>query len=564
MKIFSTLLLVILSFTAFAGEPDVIFVNGKIITVDKTGSVVSAVAVKDGKFLAVGKDAEIRKLAGEKTRIVDLMKMTVTPGFIDAHTHPLETMYLKNDFVDCRYPGVSSVKQALRNISDSVKTAKKGEWIFAACVSATQDKFAEKRLPTKAELDSISPFNPVMVANGAHLCIVNSAGLQLIGAFKGVIRLPKGGSSVLDKDGNPTGTVTDGQSDIPPKLTLQQLERFYTTDIQQFWNSYGFTSMMALTNSMAVPFMQKIAATGFKPTVRYTISVWTSPDGAEIPEDLSVYQFPKGSDTDYFRFAGVKAWVDGENDARTGFMYDPYVGHADTDPAGGKGSLVTSIEGTEKLCGIAQKNHVICMLHCSGDRAMDMGLETYENMAAKGKPTALFRIEHFGDFQMMGNQLDRAVKLHSLGLRISVQPVWLLVLAKEDVEDMGPERAATGYRFRSMIDAGLEPAGSSDVTGIYLANTNPFKGIYAAVTRNSDNGIFYKEQAITVTEALKMYTIWGAKAMGEEDIKGSIEPGKFADMVVLSADVLSIPPEELINVKAMKTIVAGNIVYEAK
>jgi predicted amidohydrolase YtcJ len=543
---------------------DVIYYNGKIITLDKESRIVEAVAVRAGKILLVGSDKEVKKLAGQNTKMIDLKKKTVTPGFIDAHTHPLETMYLAKDFVDCRYPGVSSVKQALRNISDSVKTAKKGEWIFAACVSASQDKFAEKRLPTKAELDSISPDNPVMVANGTHLCVVNSMGLGLIGAQKGVSRLPNGGGLVLDKDGNPTGTITDGQSDIPPKLTLNQARKFYTKDIQEFWNSYGYTSMMAITSSMAVPVMQKVAATGFKPTIRYTVSVWTTPNGKEMPEDLSVYKFPQGADPDYFRFAGIKAWIDGENDARTGYLYDPYIGHADTDPSGGKGSLVTSPEEVAKFCETASKNNVMCMLHCSGDHAVDMGLTAYENLVSKGKPGNLFRIEHFGDFQLLGNQLDRAIKLHDKGLRISVQPVWLMVLAKEDVEDMGPERAATGFRFRSMIDAGLEPAGSSDVTGIYLLNTNPFKGIYAAVTRNSDFGIFYKEQAISVTEALKMYTIWGAKSMGEEKVKGSLEPGKFADMVVLSDDILTIPPDQLINVKAQKTIVAGNIVYELK
>ena len=146
----------------------------------------------------------------------------------------------------------------------------------------------------------------------------------------------------------------------------------------------------------------------------------------------------------------------------------------------------------------------------------------------------------------------------------TVQPVWLLDLVKADYENMGAERASTGFRFRSMIDAGLEPAAGTDVTGIYLANINPFLAIYAAVTRDSDMGIFQPEQAISVTEALKMWTIWAAKSMGEADLKGSIEPGKYADMTVLSDDIFTIPKEGLKDVKVLKTIAGGEVVYQSK
>jgi predicted amidohydrolase YtcJ len=150
------------------------------------------------------------------------------------------------------------------------------------------------------------------------------------------------------------------------------------------------------------------------------------------------------------------------------------------------------------------------------------------------------------------------------GLYISVQPTWLLDLVKADFENMGELRTRTGFQFRSMIDAGLEPAAGTDVTGIYLDNVNPFLAIYAAVTRQSDAGIFEPGQAISVTEALKMWTIWAARSLGEADLKGSIEPGKYADMTVLSDDILTMPKENLKDAKALKTIVGGKVVYEAK
>jgi predicted amidohydrolase YtcJ len=150
------------------------------------------------------------------------------------------------------------------------------------------------------------------------------------------------------------------------------------------------------------------------------------------------------------------------------------------------------------------------------------------------------------------------------GFKISIQPTWLLDLVKADYENMGPERTKTGFRFRDMIDAGLEPAAGSDVTGIYLDNVNPFLAIYAAVTRDSDDGLFEPAQAVTVTEALKMWTVWAAKSMDEFDMKGSIEPGKYADMTVLSDDIFSMEKEGLKDVKVTKTVVGGEVVYEAK
>jgi predicted amidohydrolase YtcJ len=167
-------------------------------------------------------------------------------------------------------------------------------------------------------------------------------------------------------------------------------------------------------------------------------------------------------------------------------------------------------------------------------------------------------------FQMSDKQLRRARAMVEEGFKISIQPTWLLDLVKADYENMGPERTRTGFKFRSMIDAGLEPAAGTDVTGIYLDNINPFLAIYASVTRQSDRGVFMPEQAVSVTEALKMWTVWAAKSMGEFDVKGSIEPGKYADMTVLSDDIFTMPKENLKDVKVLTTIVGGTVVYEAK
>jgi predicted amidohydrolase YtcJ len=544
--------------------PDVVFFNAKIVALDAAGSTVSGVAVKDGKILKVGTADEIKKLAGPSTQLVDLDGKTVVPGLIDAHCHPMETIYLKDAWVDCRYPQTKSVKEALAHIAEWAKKTPKGQWIYVACVSASENKFIEKRLPTKAELDAAVPDNPVLLANGAHQCVVNSLALKRVGIKKGMKRLPRGATVVLDKKGEPTGVLLDAMADIPTVPTLAELERCYTSGIQEFWNRNGFTSLLAITPAAALPVLQKVAASKMTPTIRYTTSIWTAANGKGMPENLSKFHMPKGVDPAWYRFGGIKVWIDGENDARTGYMCEPYIGHFDTDPPGGHGTLVTPQPQANRLAALANKAGAICMFHCSGDRATTIGLNAYEKVVKSGQPKTNIRIEHFGMFQLTDAQLKRAKELKNKGLHVSVQPIWLLELVKADYENMGAIRASTGFQFRSMIDAGLEPTASSDMTGIYLGNINPFEAMYAMITRESDRGLFLPGQAISVTEALKMWTVWAAKSMGEDNVKGSIEPGKYADMTVLSGDILTMPKEEIKDLKAVKTIVGGKVVYGAK
>jgi len=337
---------------------------------------------------------------------------------------------------------------------------------------------------------------------------------------------------------------------------VAQLEQYYTKDLQEFWNQHGFTSVLAITPAAALPVLQKIAGMKVQPTIRYTTAIWTSANGKDMPEDLAKFRMPAAADPAWYRFGAIKVWIDGENDCRTGYMYGPYIGHFDTDPPGGRGSLVTSQVDADRFAGIANKNGVISMMHCSGDEAIDIGLTAYENQVKWGATGTIMRIEHFGMFQMSDEQLHARRRCVT---RISKyqSATWLLDLVKADYENMGPERTRTGFRFRSMIDAGLEPAAGSDVTGIYLDNVNPFLAIYAAVTRESDNGIFLSQGKPSPSpRRSRLWTVWAAKSMGEADLKGSIEPGKYADMTVLSDDIFTMPKENLKDVKVLKTIVA--------
>lgn len=545
---------------------DVIFVNGKITTLNDAAPGAEAVAVTGGRFSAVGSTAAVQKLAGAATKVVDLHGRRVVPGLIDAHCHPVETLWMKDDWVDGRFPGTDSVAKVLQKLAERAKKTRKGDWIFVACVSASENKFTEKRLPTRAELDEAGPDNPVILGNGTHMAIVNSAALTALNITKGQTKLPKGGTVLLDADGEPTGVITDGFADIPSSPQPSEIARYIENGIPEFWNTHGYTSLMAITPHQLVPALQAVSAKIKQSSIRYSVSVWAAPDGKGFPADLSEFEMPPEADPDFFKFVGLKAWVDGENDCRTGYMYQPYLGHFDIDPPGGRGTLVTPQEDANAFADFAHKNNRIAMLHSSGDAAVDIGLGAYEHSAQAGAasgshPDTIRRIEHFGMFQVTDSQLQRAQNLLAHGLRISVQPIWLTELVKADYENMGPERAVTGFKFKTMIESGLEPAASTDMTGIYLGNVEPFTAMEAMVTRRSDKGVFEAHEAISVDDALRMWTLWPAKAMGEGDHRGSIEVGKLADMTVLTDDVFSVAPEEIHTVAAAQTIVGGRVVF---
>lgn len=541
--------------------PDTVFINGKITTLDDAGSQAQAVAVRAGRVVAVGSNAEIRTLASAETAVVDLEQRRVVPGLIDAHCHPVETLWMKNDWVDARFPETASVAEALAKIRERAATSTAGEWIFVACVSASENKFAEKRLPTKNELDAASPDNPLILGNGTHMAIVNTAALKALKIAKGQHTLPKGGTVLLDEGVEPTGVITDGFADIPSSPPASEVAGFYAQGIPEFWNAHGYTSILAITPHQVVPALQAVSATVSQPNIRYSISVWASPNGNGFPDDLGDFDMPQSADPDYFRFVGIKAWVDGENDCRTGYMYEPYLGHFDIDPPGGRGTLVTPQQQADAFADRAARDHRIAMLHCSGDAAVDIGLGAYEHAAQGDSAASLRRIEHFGMFQLTDAQLERAKALVNKGLRISVQPIWLTELVKADIENMGPQRAKTGFKFKTLIEAGLQPAASTDMTGIYLGNVNAFVAMEAMVTRRSDDGEFEPQEAISVEDALRMWTTWPAAAIGEADNRGTIEVGKLADMTVLTDDIFAIPPDQLHSVQAEKTVVGGRVVF---
>ena len=537
-----------------------VFLHGRILTLDATGTMVQAVAVKDGRILATGSDATIRRLAGAQTTVIDLQGRTVLPGFIDGHVHPSFAVRMIERYLDGRIATTPSVAVLLRKIATRAAQTPAGEWIIVAGSSSSQTRFAERRIPTRAELDSVTSTSPAMFLNGSHESVVNSRGLDVLGIKHGVHEL-KGAYIELDADGEPTGVIREGLAIFPDqRIPDDDLRRYYSSVIPQMWNAHGYTSMYAIAPLNQLGVLKELAQ-GKPTTLRYTIAVHADPAGRYLPAALDGLAFAPTADPAWYRLAGVKVWVDSDVPMRGGAVTVPYAG-----AAGGHGLLNTTQEELDALALRAHRAGLAFLAHATGDRATAMALTAFEHVQVQDGPgapargAALQRIEHFGEFMLGPDDLARAKRL---GVLVNVQPGWIYTLANSTIENLGAERARGAFRFRDMIDAGLEPGFGTDLTGIVLETFDPFLHVWAAVTRMSDVGVFVPAQAVSVTEALRMLTIWSARAQGEGAIKGSIEPGKLADMVVISDDIMRIPPSAIRDLKVLKTIVGGRVVYQA-
>jgi len=540
-----------------AQSPDTIFVNGHVLTLDARDTEVQALAVRDGRILATGSTGSIRRLAGPQTTVVDLHGRTVLPGFVDGHAHTALAARMIERYLDGRHATTPSVAVLLQKIAVRAPSTPAGQWLIVAGSSSSQTRFTEKRLPTRAELDQAAPGVPVMFLNGSHEAVVNSLGVRELGFQRGVAEM-KGAHIELDADGQPTGVFQEGMMLFPDlRIPPEDLRRYYRRVVPEMWNAHGYTSVYTLAPLDQWPALRELAQGG-PTTLRYTVGLHADPGGRLIPAALDQLALPAQADPAWYRLAGIKVWVDSDVPMRGGAVTEPYVGDPDAH-----GILNLTQAELDALVLRTRRAGLAFLAHATGDRATAMALDAFAKVqreqVSPAAPGAL-RIEHFGEFMLGPGDLERARRL---GISVNVQPGWIYTLASSTIEDLGAERARGAFQFRSMIDAGLEPGFGTDLTGIVLETLDPFLHVWAAVTRNSDAGVFVPEQAVSVGEALRMLTIWSARAQGEGAIKGSIEPGKLADFVVISRDIRRIRPEEIRSLKVLQTVVGGRVVYSA-
>lgn len=535
-------------------EADLALVNGKVLTLDPQDTIVEAVAVKDGRILATGSTSHILKMAGEGTKIIDLKGMVALPGFIDTHTHPSEAATRLYE-VDCRSPPVRSIREILEKVAERARELGPGRWI--RCANYNDLKLEERRHITRWELDEAAPENPVFISKETgHLYLVNSLALKLAGIDRETPD-PPGGLIDRDERGEPTGLLyeTAGQlvsSHIPP-YTLEEIKE----GLKRVWNQFSewgiTTTHDASAYGESIRAYQQLLAEGFR-RVRTLLMVSVHPrtqPGGDLLEPLISLGIQSGFGDDWLKIMSIKIMGDGSGSGGTAAVYTPQ--HRGTR---GLGLMITSPEDLKRLTVRAHMAGLRVSIHSIGDRGIDHALDAIEEaQRLKPIPDMRHRIEH--NSLCTPKQLRR---IKELGVTPSSSIGYMWGIGDDYAENFGPERARWLHPHRSMIDYGIIARGNSDYP---VSDGNPLVQIYEAVTRKTRTGrAVGLEEAITVKEALRLYTWNGAYIGKEEQVKGSIEPGKYADIVVLDRDILNIPQEEIKDIKVVLTIVDGRIVFQ--
>ena len=540
--------------------PDMILYNGKVVTVDKYFSIAQAVAIRDGKFLAVGKNTNIFALAGRGTLKIDLKGKTVLPGLIDSHNHMEEA---GEALYKVPLGKAKTVADALALIKEWVVKTKPGEWIRGGGWHPLA-QLQEKRYLTRWEIDSVAPDNPVFLPTVGHFVMVNSYAMKLAGITKDTPN-PTGGEIQRDPvTGEPNGVLAEAAiplvSNVVSPWPFDLKVKMYK-DAMKTFNSAGLTgTVIGVTDPESFKIYQHIWANR-EATMR--LSLMYCPTGEAIPtESLDEWgRIIRGigcySDfgDDWLSFSGIKLIVDGGMTLKTAYMRDPYP----HDPSY-YGSFLIPPERLNKLVAICNRYNWRVGIHCVGDAAIDKVLDAYE-YANKEKSIMGRRFILIHASLMQPDQMERAKKL---GVRVDLQNNFMWDKAATVERFLGKEKANRACSTKWMIDhMGI---GSIGAGTDYPVNTyNPFVNMYVMVTRKDKNGVVYgANQAITREEALRLYTNGSAAYSFKENVKGSIEPGKLADLVIISHDILTCPEESMKDIQAVMTIVDGKIVYERK
>ncbi len=523
-------------------------VNARVWTGNASQPWASAVAVSGDRIASVGSSAEISKLVSGSAgvRVVDAKGGLVTPGFIDSHVHFVDGGFrlASVQLRDAKTPAefVARIKAYAAGVAP-------GEWITGGDWDHQQ---WGGDLPRRDWIDSVTPNNPVWVSRlDGHMALANSAAL----AAAKVSRATKdvdGGTIVRDAAGEPTGILKDNaQSYVnaaEPPQSLEMNDRALDAAMK-YVAARGVTSVhnMGTFGDLATFYRARKAGRMITRIYAVTpIAQWE-----RLRDTVAV----RGRGDEWLRIGGVKGFVDGSLGSHTAAMLTPF-----SDTPGDSGFFVETPEDLYRWTLAADRSGLQLLVHAIGDRAIRTQLDIFERVARENGPRdRRFRIEHA---QHM-HPLD-TVRFARLGVIPSMQPYHAIDDGRWAEKVIGAERARHTYAFRSLRDAGARLAFGSDW---FVAPPTPLEGIYAAVTRRTlddrNPGGWIPEQKVTVEDALRAYTVNGAFASFDDDIKGSLERGKLADLVLIDRDLMRIPPERLRDASVILTVVGGRIVHDA-
>jgi predicted amidohydrolase YtcJ len=534
-------------------EADLVLLHGKVITVDSKDTIAQAVAVKDGKIVGVGRNEDVRAFIGSQTNVLDLKGRTVTPGLVDSHIH---VMYYGRQFwegyLNIRFPNVRSKADLLRLVAERAKVTPEGEWI-----SGNQGFLLSlKETPDRWELDSVSRSNPVYLRHASgQYAVANSYALRLAGINRNTPN-PYGG--VIERDptsGEPTGILFHYPAEnLVGKIAIgygQRTNMELMDDVrrgQDLSLAAGYTSGQDVI--VAAPrhvwIYRKMSEDNALKMRLYLMEYIESEEAAS-----SLLATVRPLKTEMLTFGGWKLAVDGGPAAGTSLMYDTSL------PAASRSYLYHDQETLNRIVSMLHKAGFQVAFHVGGDRAIDMALNAIE-AALKETPREnhRHRLEH-----VIFPSREALERIKKLGVVVSTQPQWISFHADGYRASTDEKTMQRFMPIQTMLDMGIHLAFGCDVPATIMLE--PKWAFLGAVTRRTESGYTpAPEERISMKDALRIHTMGSAYASFEEKIKGSIEEGKVADMVVWSHDLYAMPTSQLKNLEAEITIVGGRIVYQ--
>jgi predicted amidohydrolase YtcJ len=569
--------------TADRTVADLVIRNAQIITVDKDFTIQEAVAVKDGKILAVGSDHDVTPLIADGTRVLDLKGRTVLPGINDCHMHTAFFGATRPPLsLDLAYPTVKSIPDILAALKAKVAETPAGEWIrgFGWDQSSLEEcKGDPSRLPRRGDLDTVSPDHPVAFMDfSCHTLLVNSKALKLAGVDKDTPD-PVSGEMERDATGEPTGIFKEAGAQAlvsahVPLLSKEEkktailtaLSHLKTNGITSFTDAAigpgGETYVYGVMGADCVDIYQELFAEG-KLTARVTALLLLGEYGAFTYEDLQkgleTFKPPTDTDRAWVQFPGIKIFADGIPLTYTSWMNQDYV----SGDAGHGRSVIPGETDQEQwdtlvdMINLVHRHDYQIGLHATGDRAIDCAVEGFvQALQEKGGGDPRHYVIHGG---LVSAEKARILAEHNCG--IAMQPFISAMISDIEVAVVGEDLAAYEWPTRTVLDAGVNLTSSSDAPVTY---PNWRMGVQAAVLREGlvSGQVSGPEECITVEEAIRTYTINGAWQDHMEDVKGSIELGKFADFCVIGEDILTVDPHKIGEIPVLMTIVGGKIVFD--
>ncbi len=561
----ATLALGLSACAADVREPaDLALVNGRVVTVDSAQPTAEAVAVRGGRILAVGSDADIRRYIGPDTRVLDLGGSFVMPAFIEGHGHfmGLGEAQLELDLTTAR-----SWDDIVAMVGRAASEATPGEWILGR--GWHQEKWdsvpadAVEGVPTHAALSTVSPLNPVILEHASgHASLVNARAMALAGITRAT-RAPEGGEILTDALGEPTGLLRENAQRMVSSALSESREGMSE---EEKWEHFQRVVRLAATEALSrgittfhdagasfrvIDGYRRMAEAGTLPIRLYVMVRGES--NQTMAEHLSEYRMI-GVGNNHLTVRSIKRQIDGALGSHGAWMLAPY-----TDMPSSTGLVLEPVEEVKEAAEIAIANDFQVNTHAIGDRANREVLDIYETvMAEHPDRTGLrWRIEH-------AQHLDPAdiPRFASLGVIAAMQGVHATSDFPWVPKRIGDERAHTGaYRWQELWKTGAVVTNGTDTP---VEDVNPLNSYWASVSRTLPDGTpFDPDQRLTREQALRSYTINNAYAAFEEDLKGSITPGKLADITVLSKDITTVPETEIREARVLYTILGGDVVYDA-